>query len=158
MRIYLKDESEEKVFDVLKNGKDVFQVHGLSNEIIEINYRMIAGKFFYSLDGLNWKKSISLMSKKKITHLSNSYDVYQGFRPSSQNNSNAGSLMTQMPGKIIKIMVHEGQEVKKGDKLVVLEAMKMENEIKCQKDGKIAQINVQEGQTVDSGHLLLSII
>ena len=62
-----------------------------------------------------------------------------------------------MPGTILKVNVTQGAAVKKGDILVVLEAMKMENEILAPKDGTVAQVAVSKGATVDTGALLAVI-
>ena len=56
-----------------------------------------------------------------------------------------------MPGTILKVHVQNGQAVKEGDVLVVLEAMKMENEILAPKNGTITQVLVSKGSTVDTG-------
>ena len=56
-----------------------------------------------------------------------------------------------MPGTILKVNVQNGQAVKEGDVLVVLEAMKMENEILAPKNGTITQVLVSKGSTVDTG-------
>ena len=70
----------------------------------------------------------------------------------------AGEQVTApMPGTILKVNVTQGAAVKKGDVLVVLEAMKMENEIMAPKDGTVAQIAVAKGATVDTGALLAII-
>ena len=72
--------------------------------------------------------------------------------------SAAGEQVTApMPGTILKVNVTQGAAVKKGDILVVLEAMKMENEILAPKDGTVAQIAVAKGNTVDTGALLAVI-
>ena len=64
----------------------------------------------------------------------------------------AGEAVTApMPGNILKVAVTAGQAVKEGDLLVVLEAMKMENEIFAPKAGTVAQVLVQKGSTVDTG-------
>jgi len=62
-----------------------------------------------------------------------------------------------MPGTILSINVTQGAAVKKGDVLMILEAMKMENEIMCPCDGKIASINTSKGAAVESGSLLCVI-
>ena len=62
-----------------------------------------------------------------------------------------------MPGTIVSVNVSDGQAVKKGDVLVVLEAMKMENEIKAPKDGTITGISVNKGESVDTGATLVTI-
>ena len=61
------------------------------------------------------------------------------------------TVSAPMPGTILKVAVTAGQAVKEGDLLVVLEAMKMENEIFAPKSGTVAQVLVQKGSTVDTG-------
>lgn len=60
-------------------------------------------------------------------------------------------VRAQMPGKIIRVVAKEGQLIQKGQSLVVMEAMKMENEIRASQAGKITQVKVLEGQTVETG-------
>ncbi len=60
-------------------------------------------------------------------------------------------VRTQMPGRVIKILVSKGDSVHKGQSLLVLEAMKMENEIRALVDGVVTEIKVSEGQNVDTG-------
>ena len=62
-----------------------------------------------------------------------------------------------MPGTIVSVNVSDDQSVKKGDVLVVLEAMKMENEIKAPKDGTVTSIAVNKGESVDTGATLVTI-
>ena len=70
----------------------------------------------------------------------------------------AGEVITSpMPGNILKINVAQGQKVNEGDVLIVLEAMKMENEISATKSGTVAQINVTKGAVVETGTPLVVI-
>ena len=62
-----------------------------------------------------------------------------------------------MPGTILKVAVEKGQAVKEGQLLVILEAMKMENEILSPKNGTITQVLVQQGVTVNTGDPLVMI-
>ena len=62
-------------------------------------------------------------------------------------------ICAPMPGNILAVNVTAGQAVKKGDVLMVLEAMKMENEIMCPWDGVVASVNTSKGATVESGTL-----
>ena len=62
-----------------------------------------------------------------------------------------------MPGNILDVKVQAGQVVKKGDVLVILEAMKMENEIQAPCDGKVTGVNVRKGDTVETQALLCTI-
>ena len=61
------------------------------------------------------------------------------------------SINSPMPGNILDVRVSVGQSVKKGDVLMILEAMKMENEIMCPCDGKVTAVHVTKGATVESG-------
>ena len=62
-----------------------------------------------------------------------------------------------VPGNILDVKVAAGASVKAGDVLVILEAMKMENEIVAPQDGTVASINVHKGDTVNSGDTLVSM-
>ena len=64
-------------------------------------------------------------------------------------------VTSPLPGSIIKVMVSEGQDVKKGDTLLTLESMKMENAIMADRDGKVTKIAVTAGQTVMQEDLLI---
>ena len=66
-------------------------------------------------------------------------------------------VKSPMPGNILRIEVSQGQQVKEGDVLMVLEAMKMENEIVATKSGTIAQIAVSKGAVVETGAVLAVI-
>ena len=66
-------------------------------------------------------------------------------------------VTSPMPGTILAINVAAGDTVKRGQVLMVLEAMKMENEIMCPCDGKIASVNTSKGSSVESGTLLCVI-
>lgn len=62
-----------------------------------------------------------------------------------------------MPGKILKTVASAGQAVKKGEVLIILEAMKMENEIVAPQDGTVASINVAVGDSVEAGAVLATL-
>ena len=62
-----------------------------------------------------------------------------------------------MPGKILKVNVNAGAAVKKGDVLLVIEAMKMENEICAPQDGTVATVECAAGDSVESGKVLVSM-
>ena len=69
---------------------------------------------------------------------------------------NEKEVGSSIPGKIVKVLVKEGDQIKKGDKLFIAEAMKMETNIIANVDGKIKDIFVREGDMVESGELLLA--
>ena len=69
----------------------------------------------------------------------------------------AVKVSAPMPGTILAVKVSAGQQVKKGDVICVLEAMKMENDIPAPCDGVVASVNTSKGATVNSGDLLATI-
>ena len=62
-----------------------------------------------------------------------------------------------LPGTIFKVMVKEGDNVKKGQKIMIMEAMKMENNVLAEKDGNIIKVHVSEGDAVLQGDILVEI-
>ena len=73
--------------------------------------------------------------------------------------ASAGSVKVNapMPGKILGVKVSAGQAVKKGEVILILEAMKMENEVVAPQDGTIARINVAVGDSVEAGDVLATL-
>ena len=67
------------------------------------------------------------------------------------------SVNSPLPGVILEISVKEGQSVRRGQKLLVLEAMKMENEVQAEWDGKVKSILVQQGESVLEGAKLITM-
>jgi len=67
------------------------------------------------------------------------------------------AIKSPMPGIIISVPVSEGDRVHKGDKVVILESMKMENELRAPRDGQVSHIKVQAGDTVEKNQVLLTI-
>lgn len=167
MRTYLIDsEKNEKVIDLTKT-----KVH--SSELVEFEFstieenklvntenvfvRKLAGQYFSSIDNKTWKKIARQDNPTLILNVDVVYNVYRGYKPSGLSVGAEGELLTQMPGKVVKILASIGDEVKKGQPLLILEAMKMENEIKSGMDGVLVGIHVEEGQTVETGLLLMEV-
>ena len=85
------------------------------------------------------KKSVSQLLGKK------------GVKPQKKD------IKTSMPGRIVKVFIKEGDKVKDGQAVLVLEAMKMQNEIKSPQSGVITKINPTAGDSVEAGALLFSV-
>jgi biotin carboxyl carrier protein len=79
--------------------------------------------------------------------------------PAQQANQevSSGSVVAPMPGTVIKIVKNVGDEVKAGELVLILEAMKMENEISAPVSGKISAINCTAGGTVNGGDVLFEV-
>jgi biotin carboxyl carrier protein len=82
-------------------------------------------------------------------------------RWSRKDEGTAGSgpqrIVAPMPGKVARVLVAPGAVVVAGQPLVVIEAMKMENELRASREGTVAELHAQEGQSVDAGALLLVV-
>ena len=77
--------------------------------------------------------------------------------PAAGGAAGAVKVNAPMPGKILSVKASAGQAVKKGDVLMILEAMKMENEVVAPQDGTVASINVAAGDSVEAGAVLASL-
>jgi len=66
-------------------------------------------------------------------------------------------LKAPMPGLIVAVLIEEGQEVKKGQVMLILESMKMQNELKAPRDGRMGRIRVKAGESVEQRQALLSV-
>ena len=69
-----------------------------------------------------------------------------------------GVLTSPMPGKIVKVLVQLGETVQEGQTLLVMEAMKMQNELKTHTTGTVTIVHVQEGATVETGAALITVV
>ena len=79
--------------------------------------------------------------------------------PTASRTPGAGEVRLQapMPGKVVRVLVEPGQVVAAHQGLVVVEAMKMENELRCPRDGTVKDVRVREGQAVEGGALLVVV-
>ena len=167
MRTYFIDsEKNEHIIDLTRttvhNGNLVeFHYSYLDDQKLtkqqRVFIRKLAGQYFVSLDQKKWNKVARQDAPSIMLNVDTVYDVFRGYKPSGLSGADEGGLKTQMPGKVIKIPVSTGESVKKGQTLIVLEAMKMENEIKASFDGVVKDILVEEGQALDNGVLMMEL-
>lgn len=78
-------------------------------------------------------------------------------RGKGEDQTSQQSVIAPMPGKVVKLLVKPGDVVREGDGIVVVEAMKMENELKAPVAGTVAEIRTQEGKAVNGGDVLVVI-
>ena len=81
----------------------------------------------------------------------------RGAGASSGTADGIAEIKTAMPGKLVRVLVKEGAEIKQGEPVLVVEAMKMQNEMKSPKDGTVKEIRFSEGATVNAGDVLAVI-
>lgn len=145
----INSELVEFEFSTLKDNQIV------DREIVFI--RKLAGQYFSSTDGKKWTKLARQYLPKVMVNVNQVFDVYRGYKPSGLSGGGEGELLTKMPGKVVKILANVGDTVKKGDTLLILEAMKMENEIKSGIDGVLKSIHVKEGDALEEGVLMMEV-
>jgi len=127
----------EKDFHILKDNKSY------NVEIVEANY---AEKIFR----LKVEDTIHTVNLKDRTDL-----LLEKMGMSSSKSTRLNNLKAPMPGLIYEMKAQVGDEVKKGDILLILVAMKMENAIKAAGDGKVKAIKVKTGETVEKNHIIM---
>lgn len=138
-----------KSLDLAPSGKTGH--HILANnkayrfELIRADFRL--KEFTFSCEG----EEIQVKLRDRVDDLVHSL----GFEVNGDAQVN--EINAPMPGLVLAVNVEEGEEVKKGQKLLILEAMKMENVLTAPSDCRIAKVLVEEGQTVDKAQKLLQL-
>lgn len=127
------------VFHILKNQKSY------KAEIQSVDY--LTKTFTFKINGSIHTAKINDMYDQLIDQLGMKVGVAQ----------KVGDIKAPMPGLVIEVAVEVGQTVAKGDKVLILEAMKMENVIKAAGDGIVKAIHTTKGQPVEKGQLLIEM-
>ncbi|MCB0736760.1 MAG: acetyl-CoA carboxylase biotin carboxyl carrier protein subunit [Bacteroidetes bacterium] len=105
----------------------------------------------------NQSWNMTLNGQKIATSLKSDFDLLlEKMGLDNMLVAKAEDIKAPMPGLVLDIMANAGAEVKKGDALIVLEAMKMENVIKAAVDGTVKSIDVEKGQAVEKNQVLIS--
>lgn len=124
-------EPESNVF-LLKNKNRIYQIYVAPNNLVSIG---------------NHQFEINLIDPKRLRGSSGAGDQSDGI----------SEIKTAMPGKVVRILAEKGAEIRQGEGVIVVEAMKMQNEMKSPKDGIIKEIRFAEGATVNAGDILAVI-
>jgi biotin carboxyl carrier protein len=84
-------------------------------------------------------------------------DAARGSAPPRPRDAGPARITAPMPGRIVRVLVETGRAVAAGDGVVVVEAMKMENELRTPRAGRVVRVTVSEGQAVEAGALLMVV-
>ena len=115
-------------------------------------------KYLVNVNGTKYEIEIEEISANEIRPTANESAKTPAPAPSASPAPTGGTAVSApMPGNILAVNVKAGSAVKKGDVLMVLEAMKMENEILAPSDGTVSSVSVSKGSTVETGALLCTI-
>ena len=86
------------------------------------------------------------------TRISNKFQNRKPYQPADPR-----IILSFIPGTVLEILIKPGQKVSKGEDLMILDAMKMQNKLKCSMDGKVKKISVKKGDRVSKGVVLLEM-
>ncbi|MFM7765565.1 MAG: biotin/lipoyl-containing protein [Sphingomonadales bacterium] len=143
--VWTPENNPEATISVLPDGRLLLHVGSgvFTARLLELN--RAEKSLTISLNG----KTVSVTLKEPLDDLLHSMGL------DKMATAKVSHVKAPMPGLVLNVLVEAGQEVKKGDKLLVLEAMKMENIIKAAGDGKVGRIAVEKGQAVDKNQTLI---
>ncbi len=136
----------------------------INGDLIKVNdkqYHLLYNNQSYNVDVLKLDKAEKIMvlrinGNKFSVQLKDQYDtLLHSLGLDTLATKKVNDLKAPMPGKVLSINVVEGQEVKKGDAILILEAMKMENILKSPCDGTIKKIAVSQQTVVEKNQLLI---
>jgi biotin carboxyl carrier protein len=140
-------DGEDVHADILKVGECEYHVliDGRSQTIL-----------IHDIDAAEHKIRMSIAGKEVLVSGKDRYaKLLESLGMSSMTEKTISSIKAPMPGLVLEILVEAGQEVKVGDKLIILEAMKMENVLKSPVDGRISKIHVEVSKSLEKNDLLL---
>jgi biotin carboxyl carrier protein len=161
----IKRNNEHSTIELLERNKNKARI-AVDNRIYDVDIIEVEnGVYSILLDGTSFNVELTQTENKKysVNTLYNHYDVeiidaesrYVNSRKSTEDDD-AAFISTPMPGKVVKILVKEGDIVKGGDTVIIVSAMKMESEYKVNTDKIIKKILVNEGDTIEGHqHLVL---
>ena len=142
---------------LLHGVKAEFDIHALPGQRFHILYK---GRSYTAEltggGGLQNRMTIRLRGREYTVTVKDESQILMeslGFRP--QPRATTQSVTAPMPGLIVEVLVGEGQEIREGDPVVLLQAMKMENLIRSPADGIVRAVPVKKGQNVEKGDCLL---
>jgi biotin carboxyl carrier protein len=171
--MYFEAESNGQNYSLtIREDRECWRV-GIKKETSDWNYYNISKKDYQKVDqtiSFIFKNSSYLVdvigeetdytvytrgSFRKINIFNDEMILHESLK-SGGSISGGNNLTSGMPGKIVKVFVEEGQEIKEGEPLLIMEAMKMENEMRASGDVIVDSIHVVDGDTVESGAVLIS--
>ncbi len=151
----------ELLVERMKDGRYAVTLDGKRHEIDALMLphgavSMLIDGESHALEFEEHSDVVSVLVKTQVTKVDIVDERRARLRDATQGFTAEGKqvITAPMPGKVVKVLVKLGDSVKEGQGLVVVEAMKMENELKSPKDGKVTELTAHEGTTVENGSKL----
>ena len=150
---------EVKVVRLERTGENM-QI-AIAEHIYEVSLiHSSTGELTFKVDGVT--HTVFIATEDSTHFLAIDGDVFELVQPITQRARRdqyhgRDNLVASMPGQVIQVLVDNGDRVRRGQPLIVLEAMKMEIKIAAPYDGHVTKVLVRQGQVVDRGHKLVEI-
>jgi len=154
-----------KEFDVvMENTQPVIRGSEFNADVLEYKkgkFNVIRNKRSFNAELISFipdekKFVIRVDNQDYRVHIQDKYDVLlheMGMDLAAGKKAN--NVKAPMPGMVLKVLVEAGHQIKKGDAMIVLEAMKMENVLKAPSDGVVKKVNVSKGDKVEKNQVLV---
>lgn len=141
----------------------------LDDEPLELDFQPVADQPVFSmiLDGHSYQANLNevqdgfeVLLRGRLYHVRVEDERQRRLRQATSIQVAKGAdyqLKAPMPGLVVAVPVAEGQQVQEGDNLVILESMKMQNELRAPRDGTVSRVTIQAGDSVDQKQILLTL-
>ncbi len=169
MELEVKINNKLKKLELISQEDEIYTIR-VDDEFYEVIavkttpqvYSVLLDNISYTLeiaktDFSGKKFNVSTKNYKFMAKVIDAQTKYQQSRKQENDENSSDIISTPMPGQVIKIMVAEGQKVKSGDTIIIVEAMKMQSEYKASNDRIVKEILVEEGDKI-KGHQPLVIL
>lgn len=168
MKLDIATKNRVASIEILERNGHVFKLK-LDDQIFIVDAVMVENGIYSILyNNKSYNVEVTETNKNKnyvVDTLYNSVEVevidaesrYQKSRKGSSSGDDANFISSPMPGKVVKILVNEGDQVKEGTTVIIISAMKMESEYKVKQDRLIKEIKVKEGDTIEANQPLIIV-
>jgi len=168
MKVDIKVEDRTYECELIERDGDNVKIM-IDGEVLEADIQNITPSIYSFLfnnksldvevqDGTKNKEFIvNAMMERFETTIIDAEAKYQMARGNGAGGEDENAISSPMPGQVVKILVKEGDEVKAGDTVVIVSAMKMESEYKVKQDRKIIEVCVAEGDNIDTNQPLIIV-
>ncbi len=152
--VRLRRDENNEFYVVIKNQDN-------DEQEIQVTAKVLgSGQFQFTLDNIIYKCSVAKDGDVRFIHLDGAdYELRKvtEFEEEFEETEDEGSLSSPMPGRIVKLLVKPGATIKKGQDLLVVEAMKMENKVISPFDGTVKEVFFSEGDQIEANVPLMEI-
>lgn len=164
MKLSAEISDEKHDVEIRRSDKSVSAVIDGREYLLEVS-EPEPGVYLFKSDGRMLEASVSAEgSTHRVSLRGSEFDIrivdpkrLRAAPAGDPHSEGLAEIRTAMPGKVVRILSSSGSEVEKGDGIMVVEAMKMQNEVKSPKSGTVREIRVTEGATVSAGEILAII-